>query len=287
MCGRWDSASSPTSTWSDAVDGRELREWAGTPVDEWRARWGVPGLRIYSQVGSTNDVARALAEAGAPAGTTVMAEAQTRGRGRRAREWSAPPGTSLLLSMVLRPEAPGAETLLSLRLGIAAARAIEAVAPVRIGLKWPNDLFVGGRKVAGILCEGAVERGRSLFLVAGIGINVSQNDDDWPDHLQSMAASLEQVGDETVKRHILAGRLIMEWLHASLLKSSRLDAAEIGEFRSRDVLLGRDITVDDRPAGIALGIGPDGTLFAGDAANPTKIIAGTVRVRDLETGAPS
>lgn len=266
------------------MHGAGLKAWAGVPVEEWRTHWGLPLLQIHDQVGSTNDLARQLADGGAPTGATVIADAQTRGRGRRARDWTAPAGTSLLLSMVLRPGAPGAETLLSLRLGIAAARSIEAVAPVRVALKWPNDLFVDGYKVAGILCEGAVESGRSLFLVAGIGINVSQRDDDWPDALRHSAASLQQRCGMQVSRTDLAGRLIAEWLAAASLSSTRLDDHEILEFRSRDILLGRDILVDDRPVGTAQGIEPDGALRAGNPDAPRKVIAGTVRIYDRDTG---
>jgi BirA family transcriptional regulator, biotin operon repressor / biotin---[acetyl-CoA-carboxylase] ligase len=266
------------------MHGAGLKAWAGVPVDEWRTRWGLPLLQIHDNVGSTNDLARALADGGAPAGATVIADAQTRGRGRRAREWTAPAGTSLLLSMVLRPGAPGAETLLSLRLGIATARAIEAVAPVRVALKWPNDLFIDGYKVAGILCEGAVESGRSLFLVAGVGINVSQRDDDWPDALRSTAASLQQRCGVQVGRPELAGTLIAEWLAVARRASTRLDDHEITAFGSRDLLRGQHILVDDQPAGTAQGIEPDGALRAGTPDAPRRIIAGTIRIHDRHTG---
>jgi BirA family transcriptional regulator, biotin operon repressor / biotin---[acetyl-CoA-carboxylase] ligase len=269
------------------MDHGGLRHWEGRPVEDWRTRWGLPLLQVHDAIASTNDVARDLADDGAPVGTTVMAEAQTSGRGRRGRPWTAAPGTSLLLSMVLRPEHTGAETLLSLRLGLAAARAIERVTSLRAGLKWPNDLFVHGYKVGGILCEGAIEAGRSLFLVAGIGVNVTQRQEHWPHDLRAAAASLEQCAGHHVDRPELAGRLVAEWLHAARLQTGRLDEREIQEFRSRDILRGREILVDDRPAGIGLGIEPDGALRAGDADNPRRIIAGTVRFRDLDPGAHS
>jgi BirA family transcriptional regulator, biotin operon repressor / biotin---[acetyl-CoA-carboxylase] ligase len=256
--------------------------WLGEPVERWRARWGVPLLQIHPRVGSTNDLARDLASAGAPEGATVIADAQQRGRGRRGREWLAEPGASLLLSMVFRPRTPGAETLLSLRLGLAAARAIEAATPVRVNLKWPNDLMIDGLKVAGILCEGAVEDGRSLHLVAGIGINVSQADDAWPGPLRGHASSLQSRARQDVHRATLAGHLVDEWLAAATRDSDALSQHELAQFRRRDLLYGREIYVDGRFAGIAQGIDPDGALRAGSGDAPRRIIAGTVRTHLLD-----
>ncbi|MEJ2502094.1 MAG: biotin--[acetyl-CoA-carboxylase] ligase, partial [Gemmatimonadota bacterium] len=148
----------------------EVGDWHGRPLSYWQELWGVPELRAFRRVGSTSDVARAMAEGGAGTGTLVLAAEQTRGRGRRGRRWDAPAGSSLLLSMVLRPAAGGGEAVLSLRLGMAAARAIESVSGLRVGLKWPNDLLVAGRKVGGILCEGSVEGASLRYTIAGLGL---------------------------------------------------------------------------------------------------------------------
>lgn len=260
----------------------ELDLWLAEPVERWRTRWGVPLLQVHDRVGSTNDLARDLAFAGAPEGTTVIAEAQAQGRGRRGRQWLAPPGTSLLLSMVFRPRTPGAEILLSLRLGLAAARAIEAAAPLHVTLKWPNDLMAEGLKVAGILCEGAVEDGRSLHLIGGIGINISQDDEAWPPPLRGRASSLESRAGRPVQRGTLAGHLVKTWLAAARRDSAALSPDELAEFRRRDMLFGREIYVDGRHAGCGQGIDPDGALRAGTASAPRRIIAGTVRTHLLQ-----
>jgi BirA family transcriptional regulator, biotin operon repressor / biotin---[acetyl-CoA-carboxylase] ligase len=261
------------------MDPVPLRLWLGVPVEEWRDRWRLPGLHVFQSLGSTNDVARDLAAADAAEGTAIMAEYQAQGRGRRGGEWLAAPDSSLLLSMIFRPATPGAESVLSLRLGLAAACAIEEAADLPVSLKWPNDLLVHGRKVAGILCEGAVEDGRSLHLVAGIGINVSQHDDAWPRYLQHRASSLQARADRPVDRADLAGRLTAHWLAAGRAAEPRLSEPELHELRRRDALLGMPITVDDRPAGTAQGIAPDGALIAGSADAPRRVIAGTVRVQ--------
>jgi BirA family transcriptional regulator, biotin operon repressor / biotin---[acetyl-CoA-carboxylase] ligase len=260
-----------------------MREWLGTSVEAWRQRWGIPVLQVHERLDSTNDLARALAEQGAPAGTTIIAEEQARGRGRRGRDWLATPGHSILLSMILRPTVPGTETLLSLRLGIATARAMERAAPVQVGLKWPNDLLIRHRKVAGILCEAAGEPGRDLYVVAGIGINVHQEDRDWPPELAGEAISVEEAAGVRVDRGRLAGELVDAWLGAARRTSSRLDADELDEFHRRDLLRGQPLQVDGEAAGIGQGIDPDGALRAGEPGEPRRVIAGTVRTRHLQT----
>lgn len=255
----------------------ELREWRDRPVDAWRDRWGVPELHVFGAVGSTNDVARERARKGAPEGTVVLADAQTRGRGRRGRSWHAAPGRSLILSMVLRPRAVDAESVLSLRLGLAAARAIEMVAPLAVGVKWPNDLVVDGRKVGGMLCEGVVEGGRVAFVVAGTGINVRQADDEWPEPLAGRASSLSARAGRPIDRAVLAGRVIGEWLQAIARPADRLAPDELAELGRRDVLRGRAVTVDGRPAGVVRGVEPDGALRLDEDGTPRTVVAGTIR----------
>lgn len=146
-------------------------------------------LRAYRSVPSTQAIARAWGEAGAPEGAVVLADHQTAGRGRRGRAWIAPPGTSLLVSVVLRPSLPVARwPEIPLTAGCAVAEGLEAAAGVSAALKWPNDVLVGGRKLAGILAEGAA--GAPPLVVLGIGVNVSQGEADWPPELAGRARSL-------------------------------------------------------------------------------------------------
>lgn len=255
----------------------ELRQWRDRPVEEWRSRWGVPELHVFGAVGSTNDVARALAEGGAPGGTVVLADAQTEGRGRRGRSWHAGPGQSLILSMVVRPRSMGAESVLSLRLGLAAARAIETVAPLAVGMKWPNDLIIDGRKVGGMLCEGVVEGDRVAFVVAGTGINVHQDDDDWPGTLAGRASSLSARARRAIDTTELAGTVIKLWRTAIAEAGDRLAPDEVAELGRRDVLRGRLVTVDGRVAGEVRGVDPDGALRLNDDGTPRRVVAGTIR----------
>jgi BirA family transcriptional regulator, biotin operon repressor / biotin---[acetyl-CoA-carboxylase] ligase len=264
-----------------------MHTWLGQPVHHWRDLWELPLLQIHDRVGSTNDLAYDLARAGAPHGATVMAEEQERGRGRRNRDWLAPAGSSLLLSMVLTPTTPATGALLPLRLGIATCRALETVVSIPVGIKWPNDLFVHGRKIGGILCELGREPGTPDFVVAGIGLNVSQTDDDWPPDLRAGAASLQQVAGHPVDRAAVAGRVVAQWLHVATRDETRLTPAELQEFQRRDLLRGYPITIDGRPAGTGQGIDPDGALRAGEPDAPRRVMAGTVRRRDLVSSDPT
>ncbi|HEX5521452.1 MAG TPA: biotin--[acetyl-CoA-carboxylase] ligase, partial [Longimicrobiaceae bacterium] len=143
------------------------------------ARWGVPRVELLGETDSTNDVARALGAAGAPAGTVVLADAQRAGRGRAGRAWQSPPGLGVWLSLLLRGASLPEPTLLPLLVGLGAARALDGVLGAgRVQIKWPNDLLVGDRKLAGVLAEADLGSAGGPAVVVGIGINVN-----WPDTL--------------------------------------------------------------------------------------------------------
>lgn len=255
---------------------QEITVWHDRPVAEWQELWGVPGLRVFRTVGSTSDVARELADADAAEGTLVIADEQTRGRGRRGRSWHAPRASGLLMSMVLRPRG-GSETVLSLRLGMAAARAIETVLPLKISIKWPNDLLVRERKVGGILCEGSFEAGAMTYLVAGVGLNLCQRHDDWPPELAGLASSLSTEAGVAVDPPRLAGRVVTEWLAAAASRSPTLEPDELAAFHSRDALHGRSITIDGREGGTAVGLTDAGGLRVLDKGLERVVVSGTVR----------
>jgi BirA family biotin operon repressor/biotin-[acetyl-CoA-carboxylase] ligase len=261
-----------------------LDVWEGRPVEEWRSEWRLPRLLIYRRTVSTNDTARALAEAGAPPFTTIIAEEQSRGRGRFGRPWFAPHGSALLLTVLL--PAPGAATApgASLRLGVATARAIERTTGQSVSLKWPNDvLSPDGRKLAGILCESMVGPGGGA-LVAGIGINVNQTERDWPVELRTSATSLRQLTGDYVNRAALASALIAEIRAQAPRMASILDPATNDEFLRRDVLRGQPILLDGVPAGVARGIAADGALRLHGPHGEQHVWSGTVRIDRAANG---
>jgi BirA family biotin operon repressor/biotin-[acetyl-CoA-carboxylase] ligase len=246
--------------------------WEGDTPAAWGARWGVPRLEIHDVVGSTNDRARSLAEAGAEPFTVVIAEHQTAGRGREGRRWESLPAAGLLLSLVAPPREPTARTLMPIRVGLAACRAIESAAPgVRAGLKWPNDVQIDGRKVAGVLCEST-----PAGVVIGVGINVRPGGLSEP--LAKSAVALETAANALVDRAVLAGGLLAE-LRALLAPGSLgLEGDVAVEVDARDVLKGRRVIAADGNAGVARGIGRDGALrLEVGPGEVRRVVAGGVR----------
>ena len=255
-----------------------LDAWEGASVASWQDRWGLPELACYASVGSTNDVARAIAEAGAAHGATVIAEAQTAGRGRGVRAWHSPADSGLWVSIVLRPtlRADSAPGTLPLRIGLAVANAIARTTGVEPRIKWPNDLIVRDRKLAGILCEAALDA-RGGFVVAGIGVNVHQRREDWPEELRDDAISIAEAAGRDVSRAELTGEIVQAV--ASVGRSvSPLEAGELGALQRLDALRGQPVTVDGSPAGTAAGIAPDGALLIDSVEGRRTVRSGTVRI---------
>lgn len=224
------------------------------------AALGRPRLHLRT-TSSTNDRARALAEAGAPHGTLVTASEQLAGRGRQGRSWSAPAGRALLASLVLRGEW---FELLPLAAGLAVAR----VAGGEALIKWPNDVLIGGRKVAGILAEG---RPRESWAVLGIGLNVAVRIEDLPAELHATAGTL---GLDPADVEPTLARLL-----AALEETLRLaPGALLDAYRERDALLGRAVAWSGG-AGRAAGVDRAGRLVVERAdGTRTALAAGEVHL---------
>jgi BirA family biotin operon repressor/biotin-[acetyl-CoA-carboxylase] ligase len=224
------------------------------------SRLGRPRLHLR-QTGSTNDRARALAAAGAPHGTLVTTGLQTAGRGRQGRTWTTPPDRALLMSLVLR--AP--DRLLPL----AAAVAVAETAGPDAAIKWPNDVLLGGRKVAGILAEARPQEG---WAVLGMGINVALRPEDFPEELRASAGSLG------LEPRDVEG--FLERLLATLERTLALEPAGLLDaWRARDALAGREIAWAGG-AGRAAGIDGDGRLVVElSGGGRTALEAGEVHLR--------
>lgn len=202
---------------------------------------GLPRLHLAS-VGSTSDVARERALAGAPHGALVTAAAQTAGRGRQGRAWTTQPGSALAMSMVLRD---GLTDVLTLAAAVAVARACGSASMI----KWPNDVLVDGRKVAGILAEGRPHEG---WVVLGIGVNVAVRVEDLPPDLHARAGTLGRgLGDVEPFLMSLLG-------HLDVALSAPADEV-LTAWRARDVLLGEPVAWGDG-SGVARGVDDAGHL---------------------------
>ncbi|MBR2907115.1 MAG: biotin--[Clostridia bacterium] len=198
-------------------------------------------IEVYPTLESTNLTARALAEAGAPSGTVVFADAQTRGRGRLGRSFYSPAGSSIYMTLLLRPRfLPEEASSVTTFAAVAVARAIERVTGLHASLKWVNDVWIGNRKVCGILAESALSpAGTGLsYVLLGIGINV--NRDGFPEELSGIATSLLLECGRTVDRSRLAAVLLSE---LSPLLSGDAPRGYMDEYRARNLVLGREITV--------------------------------------------
>lgn len=235
-------------------------------------------VRLFSTLPSTNTTLREWADRGAPHGATVIAEAQTEGRGRLGRSFSSPRGAGLYMSMLVREPIPTeALPLLTPYAAVAAARAIEALADVTVGIKWVNDLRIGEGKIAGILTEGGfTAEGALSYAVVGIGVNLLPGV--LPSELSGIAAA---IGDFTAPPSPAA-------LAAAILDRfyGGLDTLEgrsfLGEYRARSVVLGRKVTAtvgNTAVFGLATEIADDGALLLETAGGTVALRAGEVSIK--------
>jgi len=202
-------------------------------------------IRLLDVVGSTQDELRRLAEEGAPEGTVVLAEQQTSGRGRLGRSWVSPPGKGIWMSLLLRPPVPLPLTpQLTLLAAVALSRAISKTVPgLAIGIKWPNDLLVGGKKISGILLESAAEDERLKYIVVGLGISVNLDAEDYPESMLEKVVSLKMASGAVVDRAGLAAAILEEFeqLYGLYLEQGFAPIRTLWEARS--VTLGRETTL--------------------------------------------
>lgn len=231
------------------------------------------------EVASTNDEALALARAGAPDGTVVCARAQTRGRGRLGRDWHSPDAGNVYLSLVHRPTLPPAELAgLTLDLALAVARVLDGHG-VSAGLKWPNDLVLDGRKLAGILTELHLDTAGGPSLVIGLGLNLNAPAEAFPPPLDAVATSLRVATGRTHAVEPLEVALATA-LHGACLAFATRGHPELPGYLVRCVSLGRRVKVTPGDAtGVVAGVAADGALlvrFDGRGGDPEPVRAGVV-----------
>jgi BirA family transcriptional regulator, biotin operon repressor / biotin---[acetyl-CoA-carboxylase] ligase len=258
------------------------------PENPYRAiERGGPGdigwrIHYFASLGSTQEQAAELAGHEASHGTAVIAEQQSAGRGRMNRRWHSPPGVNLYISIILRPRmAPEALPQLSLVAGLALAEAIETVAPGIVGLKWPNDLWLGRKKAGGIIAETVADKGRIAAVILGIGINVNLAGDDLPVELRATATSIRIATGVECDRIALAAALF------SRLNNRYMEAESQGFgpirplWENYSALTGATVTIVSeagRQSGVVRGIDSEGALLIEDRGELRRIVAGDVRL---------
>lgn len=223
-----------------AAESTAAEEYEGVSAAELAALTGAPRVHLFESVASTMDEAHGLAGAGAPAGTLILAQRQTAGRGRNGRRWSSPP-RGIWLTLVERPDNAAALEVMSLRVGLAAARALDAFAAEPLRLKWPNDLYLDDRKLAGTLVEARWRGEHTDWVALGLGVNMAVPAD------RPEATALEP---GTSRIDVLQS-LVPE-LRAAAALAGPLSPVEMEEYAGRDMARGRNCSgpVRGRVAGI-------------------------------------
>jgi BirA family biotin operon repressor/biotin-[acetyl-CoA-carboxylase] ligase len=254
-----------------------------------RPRLGRLGGRVlfFSSIGSTNDVAASLAASADAEGAVVIADAQTAGRGRRGHTWFSPPGSGLYVSLVLAPgrathSASRAVSLSTLMAGVAIAEAVERATGLRADIKWPNDLLVGRRKLAGILAEGVARPGGATGIgevVLGYGVNVSNAA--YPMELSDRVTSLESELGRAVDRAAFTAETVASIAerYADLL-ACRFDAILDAWRRRAPASRGARVSWESPSgiqSGITEGIDDGGALLVRSGSKVERIVSGEVR----------
>ena len=266
-------------------------------------------VKYFNTIESTNSYAKEMASNGCVEGTVVIADSQTSGRGRLGREWHSPGGKGIWMSVVLRPIIdPEDVQIITLAASVAVAKVLERVCGIKVGIKWPNDIVVEGKKLCGILTEMSSEVGSVDFIVLGIGINVNHDQKDFPVELKDLATSVKlhlcrQDMDESMKsnceiidRAPIIREFLMEFerIYLNLNDEKEYNSAAmdiITQWKKYSATLGKKVKVMMRNIeylGEAVDITSDGRLVVKcDDGEIKEILSGEVSVRGMLGYAPS
>ncbi len=237
---------------------------------------------VFEETDSTNDQASKLGKNGAASGLAIFAEKQNAGRGRFGRRWESASHLGLWMSLLLRPTfSPEKWPRLTTWAAVSIASAIERATGVRAGIKWPNDIFVDGRKIAGVLIETGLDRAQENFAVVGIGLNANHAREDFPDALASIATSLRVATGHAIDRTAMAAAILRE-LDAHYADLDRRFEQLVAEATRRSVLLGRWVQVraaDSMLEGVAENLDANGQLLLRTSdGNLATLTAGEVSI---------
>ena len=260
----------------DVLTGEELKSLMQT-------QWAGRNIVYYPETDSTNLRIRELGDAGAPHGTLAVADMQTAGRGRRGRTWESPPGTSIYMSILLRPDIiPGAAPMLTLVMACSVAEGISDCENVDVRIKWPNDVIAGGKKLVGILTEMSTQIDYINHVTIGVGINVNMTE--FPENIRDTATSLRLETGHEVRRAPLIAAIMkrFEENYAVFLKTQDMSGL-MEKYSGMLINLDREVLVlgaEDSYKAHALGIDRQGELIVRrEDGTEEKIYAGEVSVR--------
>jgi len=238
-------------------------------------------IRVFQETTSTNDIIEKFARDGVKEGVAVFAESQTKGRGRLGRKWTSPPKKGLWFSLLLRPDLrPHETTQLTVASAIALRRAIETQTGLEPEIKWPNDILIGGKKVAGILTEMNAEVDRVKYVILGIGVDVNLNPRDFPPELKRIATSLKIESGKSVLRAELAVNILRE-LDTDYQRICSDDFEDVAEeWEKHCKTIGREVVIrtgSREIRGRAESLAEDGALLLRtEHGRPERIVGGDV-----------
>ena len=242
-------------------------------------------LHWYDTIDSTNTEAKRLAAKGAPHGTVLIADHQNGGRGRMGRSFHSPKGVGLYLSVLLRPKCPARELMhLTCATAVAACDAVEQATGLHPGIKWTNDLVIGRKKLGGILTELSLGAdGKMEYAIIGIGINCSQNANDFPEEIANIATSLSLSTGQTIDRASVAAALVKAL--AAMAENLHKPAEFLNRYRANCITLGQEISLvrgEEIRHGRALDIDAQGALLVEFPDGHTEAVnSGEVSVRGM------
>ena len=242
-------------------------------------------LYYFDTVDSTNTRAKEMAAHGAPHGTVLIADTQTGGRGRMGRSFHSPAGSGIYLSMLLRPACPARDLMhLTCATAVAAADGIQAAIGLRPGIKWTNDLVAGQKKLGGILTELSLDsRGNVDYAIIGIGINCSQQPEDFPGDIRTIATSLALASGKTVDRAAVIAHILVA---LQKMSENLMDAdSTLARYRADCITIGREISLvrgDEIRHGKALDVDNEGALVVEFSDGQIQAVqSGEVSVRGM------
>jgi BirA family biotin operon repressor/biotin-[acetyl-CoA-carboxylase] ligase len=250
-------------------------------------RWAGHEIHTSQKTGSTNADAKALAESGSPHGTLVLTEVQTNGRGRRGHVWQSMEGTAISMSMICRPEFPPEKaSMLTLVMGLAVSDAICSMTGLGAMIKWPNDIVIQNRKVAGILTEMSAEPDYIQYVIIGAGINVNTEQADFPEEIKETAGSLKSVSGRSFSRAQLIEEILRYFEKYYEIFDRTLDlSGMMGHYNERLVSREKQVKILNPKTtfeGISTGIDQEGNLLVKKTdGNIAKVSTGEVSVRGL------
>lgn len=250
--------------------------------------WAGRTIHYFDETGSTNIDAKRYAEEGAPHGTTVIADMQAAGRGRRGKTWQSPSGSAIYMTILLRPDfMPDKASMLTLVMALSVADAIAEMTGLPTGIKWPNDIVINKKKVCGILTEMNAELDYIQYVVIGVGINVNNNSpEEFPEEIRNRATSLKIESGVQISRAALLERVLAHFEKNYHSFTDTLDLSRLMEaYDARLLNLNAEVKVLDPKGGYtgtARGINPTGELLVEkETGEVISVYAGEVSVRGL------